>query len=189
MGVAEFKFYKLFLISKMNVEDGLPVFIQLIQPTQLNDLQELVFKECWLGKTYQQIADDSGYDHDYIRGIGSQLWHILGDRLKIKVSKHNFRSVIRQYQEEIRTQNSEFKTEKFAVKIEDELGDNQVNLEIPEGVVPLGSPFYIERYPIEKQCYQEIIKPGALILIKAPSLFGKTFLKKRIIAHTNKFKI
>jgi hypothetical protein len=25
----------------MNVGDGLPVFIQLIQPTQLNDLQEL----------------------------------------------------------------------------------------------------------------------------------------------------
>lgn len=171
----------------MNVEDGLPVFIQLIQPTQLNDLQELVFKECWLGKTYQQIADDSGYDHDYIRGIGSQLWHILGDRLKIKVSKHNLHSVIRQYQEEIRTQKSEFKTEKFAVKIDDKLDDNQVNLEIPEGAVPLDSPFYIERYPIEKQCYHEIIKPGALILIKAPSLFGKTSLKKRIIAHTKKY--
>lgn len=167
----------------MNVEDALPIVVQLIQPNQLNDLQELVFTECWLGKTYQQIADDSDYDHDYIRGIGSQLWQILGDRLKIKVSKHNFRSVIRQYQEEIITQNSELKTEKFSVK----LADNQVILEIPEGTIPLDSPFYIERYPIEKQCYQEIIKSGALILIKAPSLFGKTSLKKRIISHARKY--
>jgi AAA-like domain len=167
----------------MNVEDALPIVVQLIQPIQLNDLQELVFKECWLGKTYQQIADDCSYDHDYIRGIGSQLWQILGDRVKIKVSKHNFRSVIRQYQEEIITQNSELKTEKFSVK----LVDNQVILEIPEGTIPLDSPFYIERYPIEKQCYQEIIKSGSLILIKAPSLFGKTSLKKRIIFHTRKY--
>lgn len=169
----------------MNLEDALPIVVQLIQPTQFNDLQELVFQECWLGKTYQQIADDSGYDHDYIRGIGSQLWQILGDRLKIRVSKHNFRSIIRQYQEEIKNQNSEFKTEKFSIK--NRLDNNQDNLEIPEGTVPLDSPFYIERYPIEKQCYQEIIKPGSLILIKAPSLFGKTSLKKRIISHAKRY--
>jgi hypothetical protein len=183
----------------MDLESTLLVFIQLIKPTQLNDLQELVFKECWLGKTYQQIATDSGYDHDYIRGIGSQLWQTLGERLKTKVNKHNFRSVIREYQSNLEVENhnnvignspkqSQNVIASFTKQFQEETDNNDmVNLEVPEGAVPLDSPFYIERDPIEKQCYQEIIKPGALILIKAPSLFGKTSLKKRIIEHSKKY--
>ncbi len=160
----------------MDLESALFVFTQLIKPTQLNDLQELIFKQCWLGQTYQQIASDSGYDHDYIRGIGSQLWQILSDRLKIKVSKHNFRTVIREYQS---YNNNNV--------IASPTKQSPINLEVPEGAVPLDSPFYIERDPIEKQCYQEVLKPGALILIKAPSLFGKTSLKKRILAKTKQY--
>ncbi|MBL1209340.1 AAA-like domain-containing protein [Geminocystis sp. GBBB08] len=171
----------------MNLEDALLIVNQLIKPIQLNHLQELVFQECWLGKTYYEIAENSGYDHDYIRGIGSQLWQILGNRLKTKVSKNNFRSVIRQYQKDKQTQNSEVITLISGIEKEDKVKENEVKLEIPEGTVPLDSPFYIERYPIEEQCYQEIVKPGALILIKAPSLFGKTSLKTRIINHSKKY--
>ncbi|NET57681.1 MAG: XRE family transcriptional regulator [Symploca sp. SIO2E6] len=36
--------------------------------------------------------------------------------------------------------------------------------------------FYIERPPIESLCYQEILKPGSLIRIKAPNFMGKTAL-------------
>ncbi|NEO49996.1 MAG: hypothetical protein F6K55_40285, partial [Moorea sp. SIO4A3] len=35
---------------------------------------------------------------------------------------------------------------------------------------------YIERPPVEARCYQEIVKPGALIRIKAPKRMGKTLL-------------
>lgn len=35
---------------------------------------------------------------------------------------------------------------------------------------------YVERHPIEKSCYQELLKPGALVRIKAPKLMGKTAL-------------
>lgn len=163
----------------MNVEEALLILEQLVKPTQINDLQELIFEECWQGKTYQQIADIAGYDHDYIRGIGSQLWQILSDRLNTKVSKHNFRGVIRQYQ-------SKNLPQKVAEKNQF-ITDKGIDLEIPEGAVPLDSPFYIERPPIEQQCYQEILKPGALILLKAPSLFGKTSLKKRIVAHSSQY--
>lgn len=158
----------------MNLEDALSIFVRLIQPIQLNDLQELVFEQSWLGKTYQQIASEYGYDHDYIRSIGSELWQMLSDRLQTKVNKHNFRSIIKQYQKDI----------KFPIFPEINHENQKRKLEIPEGAVPLDSPFYIERDPIEKQCYQEIVKPGSLILIKAPSLFGKTSLAKRIIAST-----
>ncbi|NET57680.1 MAG: molecular chaperone Tir [Symploca sp. SIO2E6] len=38
------------------------------------------------------------------------------------------------------------------------------------------SSIYIERPPIESLCYQEILKPGSLIRIKAPNFMGKTSL-------------
>jgi transcriptional regulator with XRE-family HTH domain len=51
----------------------------------------------------------------------------------------------------------------------------------PNGLVPLGSPFYLERTTIEEQVYQEIEKPGALVRIKAPREMGKTSLLLRIL--------
>ena len=40
--------------------------------------------------------------------------------------------------------------------------------ELPEGQVDLTSPLYMERLPIEFNCYETILTPGALIRIKAP---------------------
>ena len=51
----------------------------------------------------------------------------------------------------------------------------------PNGAVPLNSPFYLERIPIEDQVYQEIRKPGALVRIKAPREMGKTSLLIRML--------
>ena len=51
----------------------------------------------------------------------------------------------------------------------------------PNGSVPLGSPFYLERAPLEEQVEQEIRKPGALVRIKAPREMGKTSLLLRIL--------
>jgi Flp pilus assembly protein TadD len=53
--------------------------------------------------------------------------------------------------------------------------------ELPEGQVDLASTFYVERPPIESRCYEEILKPGALIRIKAPRQMGKTSLMARIL--------
>jgi hypothetical protein len=55
--------------------------------------------------------------------------------------------------------------------------------EQPEGQVSLSSRLYIERQPIESDCYQEILQPGALIRIKAPRQMGKTSLLSRILDH------
>ncbi len=53
--------------------------------------------------------------------------------------------------------------------------------ELPKGQVRLASAFYIKRVPGEEQCYQEIVKPGALIRLKAPRQMGKTSLMARIL--------
>ena len=48
--------------------------------------------------------------------------------------------------------------------------------------VALDSPFYVQRPPIESNCYNEIREPGALIRIKALRQMGKTSLMNRILA-------
>ncbi|MBD2465783.1 AAA-like domain-containing protein [Oscillatoria sp. FACHB-1407] len=58
-------------------------------------------------------------------------------------------------------------------------------LDEPEGQVPLESPFYVERPPIEARCYEAIAKPGALIRIKAPRQMGKSSLMLRIFSYGN----
>jgi AAA-like domain/Trypsin-like peptidase domain len=73
------------------------------------------------------------------------------------------------------------------------------NLEVPDGIVPLESRFYIERFTfeqttrtnyvaqasIESKCVQEVIKPGSLISIKAPHQMGKKSLLTRVIHRVN----
>lgn len=58
-----------------------------------------------------------------------------------------------------------------------------IELDNPEGSVCLDSPLYIERPPIESDCYETIVKPGALIRVKAPRQMGKTSLLQRILHH------
>jgi len=42
--------------------------------------------------------------------------------------------------------------------------------------------YYVERHPIESECCDKILEPGAVIRIKAPKYTGKTLLLNRIIA-------
>jgi len=58
-----------------------------------------------------------------------------------------------------------------------------LNLDNPEGSVSLDSPLYIDRPPIESECYETIVKPAALIRVKAPRQMGKTSLVQRILDH------
>jgi len=59
-----------------------------------------------------------------------------------------------------------------------------VDLEVP-GLpkVSLNSRFYVERPPIEAQCYQTITQPGSLIRIKGARGRGKTSLMYRILGY------
>ncbi|TAE58564.1 MAG: hypothetical protein EAZ87_12975 [Nostocales cyanobacterium] len=52
----------------------------------------------------------------------------------------------------------------------------------PDGPVPLNSPLYIERSPIEKLIYQELMQPGCIIRIQSPTKMGKTSLIIRLLA-------
>lgn len=60
---------------------------------------------------------------------------------------------------------------------------NPIEMESPEGTVPLHSQFYVERPPIEEDCYDTIEKSYALIRIKAPRQMGKSSLLARVLDH------
>jgi hypothetical protein len=153
----------------ITIEEALHLVDNAIKPEKLNSVQELILTQCWSGKTYQEIAEVSGYDPDYIRVVGSRLWQMLSESLDEKITKNNFRSILRQQIGKI--------TDKDSVK-------GYVSaLELPQTPVPLDSALYIKRPPTESQAYAEIVKPGALIRIKAPKQMGKTSLVMRILAH------
>ncbi len=56
------------------------------------------------------------------------------------------------------------------------------DLEYPGNAVPLDSPFYIHRPPIEQLSCDEILKPGSVTRIQAPRKMGKSSLMLRIMA-------
>ncbi|MDZ8186874.1 MAG: AAA-like domain-containing protein [Nostoc sp. ChiSLP02] len=51
----------------------------------------------------------------------------------------------------------------------------------PDGPVPLDSPFYIDRPPIEELVYREVTQPGSAIWIRAPKEMGKSSLVLRLL--------
>lgn len=153
----------------ITIEEALYLVDNAIEPERLNSVQELIFTQCWSGRTYQEIADASGYDPDYIRVVGSRLWQLLSESFGEKITKNNFRSILRQQTTS-------------RVEETNSIRGNITALELPNTPVPLNSPLYIERLPIENFAYEEIVKPGALIRIKAPKQMGKTSLVMRILA-------
>jgi hypothetical protein len=57
--------------------------------------------------------------------------------------------------------------------------------ELPQGQVDLASPYYVERPPVDLNCYEAVVKPGALLRIKAPRQMGKTSLMARTLFYAS----
>jgi hypothetical protein len=66
---------------------------------KLNHIQSVVLRKTWAGRSYREIAEQLGYEHDYIRQIGSQLWRTLSQAVGEKVSKKNMQAVLCGYQQ------------------------------------------------------------------------------------------
>ncbi len=80
----------------MTIDKALATVDAVLSPNCLSHLQELIFCQCWEGRTHPEIAQSSGYDADYIRDAGFKLWQLLSKAFGEKVTKHNFRSIVRQ---------------------------------------------------------------------------------------------
>ena len=56
----------------------------------LDDLQKTVIQGLWQGKTYNQIADECGYDKNYIGDVSRKLFKVLSEQLNENIDKYNF---------------------------------------------------------------------------------------------------
>jgi len=136
----------------------------------LSDIEMKVLQASWEEKTYDDMANIYGYSAEYLnKDVGNKLWKKLTTAIGEKVTKKNFKEAF------IRCRNDRFQSSKVPAIA--------LDLPFPEGAVALESPLYIERPGIESLCYEAVLKPGALIRIKAPKLMGKTSLLTRLLAH------
>ncbi|MEP0856470.1 hypothetical protein [Trichocoleus sp. DQ-U1] len=67
----------------------------------LDDAQTLVLKGTWEGLTYNQMAE--GYNPDYLKDVGANLWKTLSSAFNRKVTKKRLKSVL---EEQIRVNKS-----------------------------------------------------------------------------------
>lgn len=62
----------------MNVDEALTIAETVLdevldEADPLNDVQEIIFRECWQGRrSYEAIADVSGYEKEYLKSIGAK---------------------------------------------------------------------------------------------------------------------
>ena len=143
---------------------------------RLTGVQELVIRGAWNKQTYGAIAEEKDYSPEYIgKDVGGNLWKKLGKALDEKVTKFNFKGVLKAEWEKSKQASS------VRSRTPESVSSATENLTFPEGAVALNSPFYLERSRCESVCYETINQPGSLIRIKGAKCMGKTSLVKRIL--------
>ena len=126
---------------------------------ELNNLQITILKGAYYDESYDQIANKYGCSKDHAKRVGSALWSLLSLHFDQAIDKRNVKFILDQ--------------------LKQELYDD--TLELPVGVVPSNSKFYVERKEIESLCLRTIMRKGGLIRICAPSKMGKSSLMHSII--------
>ncbi|HLO47544.1 MAG TPA: AAA-like domain-containing protein [Nostocaceae cyanobacterium] len=129
------------------------------------------------GKADEEIAEDLHIQRATVRK------HLQAIRLKFGIAnKDGDRYPLRQ---ELIKWFGKYKPELVNPELLNKINGKypDVELDFPDGSLPLDSPFYVNRSPHEYDCYKEILKPGSLIRIKGPKQIGKTSLMTRILAH------
>jgi AAA-like domain len=169
------------------VEELLQSVEKILQNKPLGSVHMFVLYQSWLGKTYVEMAEASGYGNHYIKEVGSQLWQDLSVALGKRVTKKNLHVTLTKYVQNRKDSPRNQIPEKFPGKSSLEtvfpgfLSATKMNF--PSGPVPLGSPLYINHPLLEELICNELIHPGSLIRIKAPRKMGKSSLLNRMIAH------
>ncbi|BAY09416.1 NB-ARC domain-containing protein [Calothrix sp. NIES-2098] len=81
----------------MDAEAAL-AWLDTIIPAQtgerLSDLQKVILQQVWLGRKYLDIAHAYGCTEGHVKDVGSQLWKLLSQVLREKVTKSNCRATL-----------------------------------------------------------------------------------------------
>ncbi|HBB34714.1 MAG TPA: serine/threonine protein kinase [Cyanobacteria bacterium UBA8803] len=184
----------------MSIEEAIELVQSLVftkTNSYLDNLQINILRGSWENQTYDQIAETYCFSTAHAKTVGAKLWDFLSQVIGTKVNKKNIQVVLqRQAREQVAadlvTDVRDLTDGWSGVgavfgesdRLSARLAINSVVAsapEIPGGQVPLDSPFYVERPPIEARCCEAILQPGALVRIQAPRQMGKTSLMARIL--------
>lgn len=78
----------------MTIEEAIALMEPHLERGKLTNVQDLVFRHCWEGKTYLEIADLCDYDPGYLKDTGSELWQLFSKILGKRVTKKNLRATL-----------------------------------------------------------------------------------------------
>ncbi|WP_460201886.1 AAA-like domain-containing protein [Scytonema sp. NUACC21] len=179
------------LSRQIEVNEVLEAIEKFLLPRRLSSIERFILHQSWLGQTYGEMAQNSGYASDYIKEVGSQLWQDISDVIGERVTKKNLHLVLSQIKP-IPVGKEKKQSEPKSVFVNDSLEENNEELrspvtdteiKFPSGPVALNSPLYINRPPIEEIAYQEISQSGCVLGIKAPRKMGKSSLLHRIVSY------
>ncbi len=145
---------------------------KLLKPNPLNSLEEKVLRGCFANKTYQNLSDNLGYTHDYIRVLGAGIFKRLSHLLGEKIKKSNICEILTQKNHT--THITKNPPTPYII-------NPPKDLKYPDGIIPLSSKFYIQRPWLELRCYQGIVQKEPLIRLKSSQKTGKSSLLTRML--------
>lgn len=160
--------------------DELVDFINTQGQKRLSSVKELILRQAWEGATYTSMAQSFHYEADYLKKAASELWQFLSDTVGEPVNKTNIRTSFESRPLSLLQQQIEENLHRASSM------PPQLRARFPGSALPLDSPMYISRPPLEELACQEITMPGGLVRIKAPKRVGKSSLIIRILAHATK---
>ena len=159
--------------------------------THLTEDEKVLIEGIWMKRTYKEIASSCERSQGHIGSrVAKKLLTSIDkglEKLGIKdeeITKTSVKSVLERKEPEINkslSSNKNVTLLAWEIYLDRKSGIKNEQLELPEGPIPINSKLYIERASIEKECCSEIVRPGALIRIKAPGKTGKTSLIMRVI--------
>ncbi len=81
----------------MELERAEAIVKELLSPKYLSIPQQMVFRAAWQGQSYRSLAESAGYDRNYLKGVGAQVWRILAIATRSKVTKANFKQILESF--------------------------------------------------------------------------------------------
>lgn len=152
-----------------NLEETFEWITAILAPRKLSNVEEIVFRMTLMGKSYREMAGETGYDAGYLKDIGSQLWLSLSQELGCAVTKKNLPLILTQFSKEENPSTPPPRDPRYK-------NPTWKKLHFPGYPLPFNSRLYIERPPVETLAFNALNQPGSLTRIKAPKYMGKTSL-------------
>jgi len=84
-------------LSRLTADDALAIAEFVMDYDRFNAVQEMVFRQSWSGKSYQEMAKVTDYEVAYLKAVGFKLWKKLSKKFGEKVKKENLKAVIKRY--------------------------------------------------------------------------------------------